>query len=172
MNLRYKHVYPFHVDVQFIHIQGIYLLPPHIFEEAAKPGGNCGKKHRRGFDHTTIFAPDRNVLDQNLLIILSLSSTWNNYIRDQSVGPWLLREKVKISSQHSFYEISDQVRLLLIEYFELWHSANPAGLWGMLLLKNGLEGVRLLRRKRTIRTDVLTIFFAVFPCSTFTFTTP
>ena len=53
----------------------MYLLPPHIFKEAAKPGGNCGKKHRRGLDHTSIFAPDRNVLDQNLLIILSLSST-------------------------------------------------------------------------------------------------
>ena len=36
----------------------MYLLPSHIFQEAAKPGRNCGKKHRRGFDHTTIFAPD------------------------------------------------------------------------------------------------------------------
>ena len=47
----------------------MYLFPSHIFEEAAKPGRNCGKKHRRGFDHTAIFAPDRNVLDQNFFRI-------------------------------------------------------------------------------------------------------
>ena len=60
MNLRYRNINTVDIDVQFMHIEGIYmyLFPSHIFEEAAKPGRNCGKKHRRGFDHTTIFAPD------------------------------------------------------------------------------------------------------------------
>ena len=47
MNLRYRNINTVDIDVQFMHIEGIYmyLFPSHIFEEAAKPGRNCSKKH-------------------------------------------------------------------------------------------------------------------------------